>query len=259
ARRRSVSDVNLDLEDILRRCAVQPIDQSSLTELQEIEKEHGPPLYAIKKIIRSVRLAVRELVDDSEKLLETELYLLWLEGYQPVLTAVENILSAKLPGTRRRVPGLGWICFTILYHLIDEYVSEVNAHQDGWSHRSMGLGPSDHPSTMSLAEESKDSSADERSEVALANAGALFNQYDTVMAMAVRRYKAECGKTKRVACSIGRKECALGSSCCLLCEQTGFGSDGVTENMLLTRTRALMRRWRNEVNSDYYIFKIQAY
>lgn len=51
--------------------------------------ENGPPLYAIKKIIRSVRLAVKDIADDNEKWLETEMYSSWLQGYQPVLTAVK--------------------------------------------------------------------------------------------------------------------------------------------------------------------------
>ncbi|KAF8630840.1 hypothetical protein AX17_005199 [Amanita inopinata Kibby_2008] len=248
--RKSIQHLNLDLEEILRRCVVEPLDHSWLCELQYIKREDGPPLYAIKKIIRSVKLAVKEVVDDSEKLLETELYSSWLKGFQPVLNAIQGILNAKVPSTRRRVPGLGWISFAILYYLIDEFISEVNAHQDGWSHRSMGLGPSDYPPTMSLAEECKDPSADIRSEKAVATADALLKQYDTVMLMAVQRYKAENGKTKRVACSIGRRENALASACCLLSEQTGYGSDGAAGNVLLKRTRAFMRKWRSEYGSD---------
>jgi len=55
--------------------------------------ENGPPVYAIKKIIRSVRLAVKDLADDDEKWLETEMYSSWLQGYQPVLAAVKVRLS----------------------------------------------------------------------------------------------------------------------------------------------------------------------
>ena len=51
--------------------------------------EDGPPLYAIKKVIRNVRLAVKELTDDNAKCLETEMYSSWLQGYQPVLVAVK--------------------------------------------------------------------------------------------------------------------------------------------------------------------------
>ncbi|KAF8628809.1 hypothetical protein AX15_003704 [Amanita polypyramis BW_CC] len=248
--RKAIRHLNLDLEDILRRCAVVPIDKTALCELQGVQREDGPPMYAIKKIIRNVRSAVKELSDDSEKLLETELYSSWLKGYQPVLIAVKNILNAKMSGTRRRVSGLGWICFAILYHLIDEFISEVNGHQDGSSYRSLGMGPSEYPVTMSLAEEAKDSSADARSEKAIATADGLFKQYDTVMLMAVQRYKAEHGKCKRVACSVGRKECSLANACCLLSEQTGFGSDDVAGNVLLKKTKTLMRKWRSEYGND---------
>ena len=153
-----------------------------------------------------------------------------------------------MPGTRRRVVGFGWICFTILYHLIDEFISEVNAHQDGSTyHRSLGIGSSDYPPTMTLAEEANDPSADARSERANATADALLVQYDTVMLMAVQRYKAEDGKTKHVACSVGQSERALANACCLLSEQTGFGSDDVTGNVLLKKTRSYMKKWRSEV------------
>ncbi len=151
-------------------------------------------------------------------------------------------------GTRRRVVGLGWICFTILYHLIDEFISEVNAHQDGSTyHRLLGVASSDYPPTMTLAEEAKDPSADARSEKAIAAADALLRQYDAVMLMAVRRYKAEVGKTESVARDVGCQERALANACCLLSEQTGFGSDDVTGNVLLKKTRSLMKKWRSEV------------
>lgn len=153
-----------------------------------------------------------------------------------------------MPGARRRVAGLGWICFTILYHLIDEFISEVNAHQDGSAyHRSLSIGASDYPPTMTLAEEAKEPSADARSDKAIAMADAMLLQYDTVMLMAVQRYKAEDGKTKDIACSVGQRERALANACCLLSEQTGFGSDDVTGNVLLKKTRSLMKKWRNEV------------
>ena len=161
---------------------------------------------------------------------------------------IQNILGARMPGTRRRVVGLGWICFTILYHLIDEFISEVNAHQDGSTyHRSLGIDSSDYPPTTTLAEEANDPSADARSERANATADALLVQYDTVMLMAVQRYKAEDGKTKPVACGIAQSERALANACCLLSEQTGFGSDDVTGNVLLKKTRLFMKKWRSEV------------
>ncbi|KAK2464575.1 hypothetical protein APHAL10511_003433 [Amanita phalloides] len=250
APRKSIQHVNLDLEDILSRCVVESIDQSLLCELRDIKREDGPPLYAIKKIIRSVRSAVKELTDDDGKWLETEMYSSWLQGFQPVLIAIRNILNAKVPGARRRVHGLGWICFAILYYLLDELISEVNAHQDGSSHRLLGIGVSDYPVTMTLAEESKDPSADARSEKAIAAADALLKQYDNVMFLAVKRYKAEDGRSKRVACSVGRKELSLANACCLLSEQTGFGSDDATGNLLMKKTRSLMRKWRKEYGSD---------
>lgn len=131
--------------------------------------------------------------------------------------------------------------------MIDEFISEVNAHQDGSTyHRLLGVA-SDYPPTMTLAEEAKDPSADARSEKATAAANALLRRYDAVMLTAVQHYKVEVGKTKHVACSVGCQERALANACCLLSEQTGFGSDDVTGNVLLKKTRSLMKKWRSEV------------
>ncbi|TFK30957.1 hypothetical protein BDQ12DRAFT_740228 [Crucibulum laeve] len=46
------------------------------------------------------------------------------------------MLNAKLPGTCKCVPGLGRITFSILYHLVDEFISAIDAHHDGWSYRA---------------------------------------------------------------------------------------------------------------------------
>jgi len=110
----------------------------------------------------------------------------------------------------------------------------------------LGVASSDYLPTMTLAEEAKDSSADARSEKATAAADALLRQYDAVMLTAVHRYKAEAGKTKPVAFSVGCQERALANACCLLSEQTGFGSDDVTGNVLLKKTRSLMKKWGSE-------------
>jgi hypothetical protein len=155
-------------------------------------------------------------------------------------------LNAKIPGTRRRVPGLGKISFAILYQLLDEFINEVNAHQDGWSLR-YPAGPVElDPLILSLAEEANDPSTDDRSVDAVRRAEEILSRYDTVMAVAVRRYKAECNK-KLMATSIGKKEDSLAKGCCLLSEQTGYGGTDDVGFNLLTETREIMVEWKVEV------------
>lgn len=197
-------------------------------------------------------------------ILEAELYLEWLKGYEFILKAVEvgcpptgkcriiadrrlqNILNAKLHRTRRRVPGLGWILFPILYHLADEFISDVNAHQDGWSHREP-VGPIEpYRCVMTLAEESNDPSADDRSTEAVCQAEAILKRMDAVMAKALARYKAE-GNKRKMAVSVARKEVALARACCLLSEQTGYGGSDGMSFVLFKTTREAMLMWKYEV------------
>jgi hypothetical protein len=101
---------------------------------------------------------------------------------------------------------------------------------------------------MTLAEEAKDPSTDLRAEITVRRAEEALRKYDRVMELALRRLKAEGGKTMKLARSIAQKERALARACCLLCEQTGFGEDkNGTGDSLLKSTRHLMRRWKAEV------------
>lgn len=160
----------------------------------------------------------------------------------------QNLLNAKIPGTRRRVTGLGRVTFAILYRIIDSFISDVDHHHDGWSYRDSEEHPI-YPATMTLAEEAKDSSTDLRAENAVRRAEEALRKYDRVMELAVRRLKVEGGRTLKLARMIAQKERALARACCLLCEQTGFGEDrSGTGDSLLQSTRRLMRQWKAEVS-----------
>jgi len=158
----------------------------------------------------------------------------------------QSILAAKVPGSRRRVSGLGRLSFGTLYHILDSFLNEVNAHQDGWSFRHP-VGPLEvDPLVMTLAEESNDSSTDGRSEEAVHSAEELFAWFDKVLLEALRRYKSECHKELMGPC-IERKEETLAKGCCLLSEQTGFGATDDMGFSLLVRSREAMIQWRREV------------
>lgn len=137
---------------------------------------------------------------------------------------------------------------------MDEFISEVDAHHDGWSCSSNSPTSSKrssmYPQTMTIIEESQDNSTDARGELAVELAEECLYRYDKVMADAVWRYKTECGRNNvKLADAIGSKEYALSRACCLLCEQTGFGGeeDGDT---LLGETRKAMQEWKEEFGSD---------
>ncbi|KAG5651180.1 hypothetical protein H0H81_009587 [Sphagnurus paluster] len=203
-------------------------------------------IHTVKDIIENIRTKVKTNIhEQGKRVMEVELYLRWLEGFDFVLRGIEAALDAKVPGTRRRVAGLGRLSFSLLYHLIDGYIDEVNAYQDGWSFRHP-VGPVEpDPLVMTLAEECYDSTTDGRSEVAIRAAEQFFERYDQVMLVALRRYKSECNK-KLMASAIERKEESLSKACCLLSEQTGYGG---TEDMgfnLLMKTRGAMSEWKNE-------------
>ena len=106
---------------------------------------------------------------------------------------------------------------------------------------------------MTLMEESLDPTSDERTEKAVQRAESSLKMVDRVMASAVKRYKAECGRNNySLANKIGAQEHLLGKSCCLLCEQTGYGGgddNDEIDHCLLEETRAVMVDWRQEVRS----------
>lgn len=152
-----------------------------------------------------------------------------------------------MPNTRKRLPGLGRVSYTILYNLVDEFIDEVNAHHD---RPISGIsGTSLYPPTMTLVEEAKDPSTDERSEEAVELAEEALKTIDKVLADAVRRYKAECGwNNPSLAQRISAQQHALAKGCCLLCEQTGYGTDvNDMGDSLMDETREVMEVWKNEV------------
>lgn len=141
---------------------------------------------------------------------------------------------------------------------MDEFVSEVNSHHDGWSVPSSESGfEFPGPPTMTLIEESHDPTTDSRSEKAVQLAEECLKKVDRVMADAVKRYKVECGRNNpSLGSRIGAQEHTLAKSCCLLCEQTGYGGDGDGDDMgdtLMQATREVMSDWKQEV-SLYFLF-----
>ena len=108
---------------------------------------------------------------------------------------------------------------------------------------------------MTLVEESHDPTTDIRSEKAVGLAEKCLKKVDKVMADAVKRYKVECGRNNpSLASRIGTQEHTLAKSCCLLCEQTGYGCD--EDDMcdtLMQATREVMSDWRQEVSSNFLL------
>ena len=239
----------------------------------------------VQLVINSAKAAVCQRFDSKKgKMLETELYLEWLleleylvsavevrvnpfQHYSLILSTLSRItlqaaLNAKVPGTRKRVTGLGRVSYTLLFHLVDEFVSEVNSHHDSWS-----LPSSEYfsfqvsgPPTMTLVEESHDPTTDIRSEKAVGLAEKCLKKVDKVMADAVKRYKVECGRNNpSLASRIGIQEHTLAKSCCLLCEQTGYGGDeDDMGDTLMQVTREVMSDWKQEVslNSSSLLFAL---
>jgi len=133
---------------------------------------------------------------------------------------------------------------------MEEYINEVNAHQDGWSFRYPAGPVACDPLIMSFAEEANDSTTDQRSDDAVRRAEEILEKYDRVMESSVKRYKSECNK-RLMASAIGRKEESLAKGCCLLSEQTGYGGTDDMGFNLLVKTREVMMEWIHEVLSDY--------
>ncbi|KAG6829461.1 hypothetical protein H0H92_004423 [Tricholoma furcatifolium] len=237
-----------DLEELLRRRVLDPKDDTAITDLKNMKKlkRDEDIIYVAQNIIDKIKLSVSDDIrEEGKKTLEVELYLEWLKGFDFVLKGVEAVLNAKVPGTRRRITGVGRLSFSLLYHCIEVFIDEVNAHQDGWSFRHP-VGPVEpDPLIMTLSEECNDSTSDTRSEEAVHAAEQFLERYDKVMVQALQRYKSECNR-KLMASAIERKEESLSRGCCLLSEQTGYGG---TEDMgfkLLVDTRDAMTEWKLE-------------
>ncbi|KAJ3574477.1 hypothetical protein NP233_g1747 [Leucocoprinus birnbaumii] len=244
ARNPSVCADDFDLSTALRRCCTR-IDASIVGELKDLP--HGKGLVpCVQRLLHTIKLNVKKRFCAKDRIIETELYLSWLQELGFVVTGIENLLNAKIPGTRQRLKGLGHITFGILYHIIDGFISDVDHHHDGRLSRGAEEHPI-YPVTMSLVEEAKDSSTDSRAEKAVRLAEEALAKYDRVMEVALRRLKAESRKTLKSARTIAHKERALARACCLLCEQTGFCEDkGGTGDSILQSTRRLMRQWKAE-------------
>ncbi|KAJ7164649.1 hypothetical protein C8R43DRAFT_1061819 [Mycena crocata] len=237
-----------ELDKLLRRLA-KSVDSVTLRALKDVASGSGqvPCMTAmVQSIIERVKNDVAERsqsLKGKQKMLQAELYLEWLREYDFVLVAVENVLRAKVK------IATGKTLFSVLFYLIDEYISAVDAHQDGWSHRSkMPVEP--HSWVMTLVEEANDSSTDERSIVAVQEAEAELERFDTVMAEALKRYKVECTDPFMLSGVIGRKQENLARSCCLLSEQTGYGDADDMGFGLLVTTRESMLRWKSQCGSS---------
>ncbi|KAJ6557281.1 hypothetical protein DFH09DRAFT_986856 [Mycena vulgaris] len=234
------------LDKLLRRLA-RTVDYATVKALKGMASgsEQAPSMIEmVQSIIERVKNDVAERSHDlkgKRKMLQGELYLEWLRGYEFVFTAVENVLYAKVQVATGRT------LFSILFHLIDEYISAVDAHQDGWSHRFPKAPVEPYSWVMTLVEEANDSSTDERSTTAVKQAEAKLKRFDAVMALALQRYKAECTEYWQISAAIGRKQETLARGCCLLTEQTGYGSEADDMGFgLLVTTRELMLRWKGQ-------------
>ncbi|KAJ7505501.1 hypothetical protein B0H11DRAFT_1979042 [Mycena galericulata] len=224
-----------ELERILRRLS-KTVDYATLKALMATEDEQARCLpEMVQSIIENVQVRVADRsqsLKGQKKMLQAELYLEWLREYEFVLTAVQNVLRAKVP------VATGKTLFTILFHLIDQYISAVDAQQDGCSHRSW---------VMTLVEEANDSSTDERSTTAITQAEVQLEHFDAVMALALGRYRSD-SRTEywKIAVAIGQKQETLARGCCLLSEQTGYGDADDMGFGLLVTTREAMLEWKTQ-------------
>ncbi|KAG6878293.1 hypothetical protein C0993_009298 [Termitomyces sp. T159_Od127] len=237
-----------DLDELMRRRIYDSKDSTAIDDFKNMKRlrRDQDVLRVAQEIIDQVKLVVQaELQRAARKILEVELYLRWLQGLDYVCKAVMVVLDAKVPGTRRSMTGVGRVSFFLLYHLMETFIDEVNSHQNGWSFRHPAGPIEPDPLIMTLAEECNDSDSDVRSEDAVRAAEQFFDRYDKIMVAAIRRYKSECNQ-KLMALSIDRKEESLSRGCCLLSEQTGFGSTDDMGFNLLEETRDAMIQWKLE-------------
>ncbi|KAJ7043905.1 hypothetical protein C8F04DRAFT_1070875 [Mycena alexandri] len=231
------------LEKALRRLA-KSVDYATVKTLKGMAtgREQGLTVM-IQSLIGHVKSVVAKRhhgLEGDKKLLQAELYLEWLHEYEFVLTAVENVLEAKIEIST------GKTLFSILFHLIDQYISAVDAFQDGWSHQQSKVPVEPCSWVMTLVEEANDSSTDERSTMAVEQAEAELDRYDAVMTQALRRYKAERPEYWRLSTAIGDKQETLARGCCLLSEQTGYGGSDDMGLSLLFTTRDAMLEWKGQ-------------
>ncbi|KAG6896592.1 hypothetical protein C0992_007250 [Termitomyces sp. T32_za158] len=237
-----------DLDELVRRRIFDSKDHTAIDDFKNMKRlrRDQDVLRVAQEIIDQVKLTVKaEIQQAATKMLEVELYLMWLQGLDYVVKGVTAVLDTTIPGTRRHMSGVGRISFSLLYHLMETFIDEVNSHQNGWSFRHP-VGPAEaDPLIMTLAEECNDSNSDVRSEEAVCAAEHFFERYDKIMATALRRYKSECNQ-KLMVISIDRKEESLSRGCCLLSEQTGFGSTDDMGFNLLDETRDAMTKWKLE-------------
>ncbi|KDR82353.1 hypothetical protein GALMADRAFT_237615 [Galerina marginata CBS 339.88] len=238
---------DVDLEQVLRDIIADPTNHNAVVELKTVPRDERTARRLVNRLLHSTKAAVmKRRGSKKHKLLETELYLEWLNELDYVASALDVALNAKVPGTRRRITGLGRVCYTILYNLVDEFIDEVNAHHDGPSTKSSE--PCLYPATMTLVEEAKDPSTDDRSDKAVQLAEEALRGIDKVLADAVRRHKAECGRNNpSLAIKISAQEHALAKGCCLLCEQTGYGTvESDIGDTLMDEARGVLMQWKSE-------------
>ncbi|KJA21703.1 hypothetical protein HYPSUDRAFT_77735 [Hypholoma sublateritium FD-334 SS-4] len=245
----------VDLEQLLRDVVGQPDSNSAVLALKTIPRDERATRALVAQVIHSAKGAVvrRCARRKDRRLLETELYYEWLHELEYVVCAFEIALEAKQPGTRRRVTGLGRASYTALVHLVDEFIDEVNAHHDR-PHADAGADVGTaaaallYPATLTLVEEARDPSTDARSDAARVKAEGALERLDSVLASAVRRYKAECGRANpTLAARVGGQAHALARGCCLLCEQTGYGAaEDDMGDVLLEHAREAMELWKGE-------------
>nr|GAT50571.1 predicted protein [Mycena chlorophos] len=226
------------LEKTLRRLATS-VDLATVRTLKNVASVDELPLL-VQTIIEHAQELVAERCHKfkgKRKLLQGELYVEWLYECEYILTAIENILHAKLQTT------VGRTLFSILFHLVDEYVSAVDRYQDGWSYEAR------YDWVMSLVEEANAASAsstiDARSADAVRDAETQLDWLDKILQRVVLRFKAESIDHKRLAGVVGMKEEALARACCLLSEQTGFGDADEMGFGLLVNSREAMLQWKS--------------
>ncbi|KAJ7069960.1 hypothetical protein C8F01DRAFT_1016213 [Mycena amicta] len=223
-----------NLEKLLRRLA-KGVDFATVRALKAVAVADENMAILLQTIIEHAQELVAERCHTSDsKLLECELYLELLYECEYILTAVENILHAKVQ------LAVGRTLFTIVHALIDQYISAVDRYQDhdrySW--------------VMSLVEEANASAADEsidqRSTDAVRDAEALLNRLDKIFVRVIMRFKADSMDYRRLAGFIGMKEETIARSCCLLSEQTGFGDADDMGFGLLVHSREAMLRWKTQ-------------
>jgi len=114
---------------------------------------------------------------------------------------------------------------------------------------------------MTLVEEARDPSTDSRSEKAVKEAEECLGGIDSVLHDTVKRYKVECGwNNPTLASRISALEHALAKGCCLLCEQTGYGTqENDMGDTLMEDTREVMRQWKAEVSFILFLHSLPSF